>query len=236
MNIHEYQGKELFKKYQIPVPQGIPVFDPAEIATSAQKLMDDTGIPVVVVKAQIHAGGRGKAGGVKVITKGAEAAAEFGKGIFGKPLITHQTGPGGQTVRRLYVEQGLDIARELYVGLVVDRETRRIALMASTEGGVEIEEVAAKSPEKILTEFVDPLHGLCAFQARKLAYGLDIGKDTPNPKDTTKQFVKVVMSLARMFEREDCSLCEINPLVVTKDGQLRLQRRTQASGVERLGG
>jgi len=140
--------------------------------------------------------------------------------LLGMQLITHQTGPEGQKVQRLYVEQGLDIARELYLGLVVDREARRIAVMASTEGGVEIETVAEQTPEKILIEHVDPVTGLSAFQARKLAYALDIGKGTPSPKDTIADFVKLVTKLGVLFEKEDCSLCEINPLVVTKDGKV----------------
>jgi succinyl-CoA synthetase beta subunit len=140
--------------------------------------------------------------------------------LFGMQLITHQTGPEGQKVQRLYVEQGLDIARELYLGLVVDREKRRIAVMASTEGGVEIETVAEKTPEKILTEHIDPVVGLTAFQARKLAYGLEIGKGTPNPKETIAEFGKLLSKLSELFEKEDCSLCEINPLVVTKEGKV----------------
>jgi succinyl-CoA synthetase beta subunit len=135
-------------------------------------------------------------------------------------LITHQTGPEGQKVQRLYVEQGLDIARELYLGLVVDREERRIAVMASTEGGVEIETVAEHTPEKIITVHVDPVIGLAAYQARELAYALEIGKGTPNPKETIGEFVKLVQKLGELFEKEDCSLCEINPLVVTKDGKV----------------
>jgi succinyl-CoA synthetase beta subunit len=220
MNIHEYQGKALFKKHGIPVPQGIPIFDPADAAAAAKQLIDDTGIPVVVVKAQIHAGGRGKAGGVKVVKDGASAAQKVAEEIFGKQLITHQTGPQGQTVRRLYVEQGLDIARELYLGLVVDRAARRIAVMASTEGGVEIEEVAAKTPEKIVTEHVDPLLGLAGYQARKIAFALKVAEGSADPKKTLKQFVQVLMKLANLFEKEDCSLCEVNPLVITKSGEV----------------
>ncbi len=220
MKIHEYQGKQIFKRYGVPVPQGIPCFTKDEVKDAAKKLINDTGIPVVVVKAQIHAGGRGKAGGVKVVKGGAEEAEQVGKELFGKVLVTHQTGPEGQTVRRLYVEQGLDIKRELYLGLVVDRSARRIAVMASTEGGVEIEQVAAKTPEKILTEHVDPLLGLTAYQARKLAYALNIGEGSPNPKATVKQFCQIVMALAVLFEKEDCSLCEVNPLVVTGTGDV----------------
>jgi succinyl-CoA synthetase beta subunit len=220
MKIHEYQGKQIFKRYGVPVPQGIPCFTKDEVKDAAKKLINDTGIPVVVVKAQIHAGGRGKAGGVKVVKGGAEEAEQVGKELFGKVLVTHQTGHEGQTVRRLYVEQGLDIKRELYLGLVVDRSARRIAVMASTEGGVEIEQVAAKTPEKILTEHVDPLLGLTAYQARKLAYALNIGEGSPNPKATVKQFCQIVMALAVLFEKEDCSLCEVNPLVVTGTGDV----------------
>ena len=220
MKIHEYQGKQIFKRYGIPVPQGIPCFTKDEVKDAAKKLINDTGIPVVVVKAQIHAGGRGKGGGVKVVKGGAEEAEQIGKDLFGKILVTHQTGPEGQTVRRVYVEQGLDIKRELYLGIVVDRAARRIAVMASTEGGVEIETVAEETPEKILTEHVDPLLGLTQYQARKLAYKLDIGAGSPNPKATVKQFCEVVIALATLFEKEDCSLAEVNPLVVTGTGDV----------------
>lgn len=220
MNIHEYQGKALFKKYGIPVPQGIPVFDAKDAGPAAEKLIADTKIPVVVVKAQIHAGGRGKAGGVKVVKDGPAAAAEAAKNIFGKQLITPQTGPQGQTVRRLYVEQGLDIKRELYLGLVVDRAKRQIAIMASTEGGVEIEEVAEHSPEKILTEHVDPVTGLGSYQARKIAYALKVAEGSPDGKKTVKQFCDILTKLSVLFEKEDCALCEINPLVITGSGDV----------------
>jgi succinyl-CoA synthetase beta subunit len=220
MKIHEYQGKQIFARYGISVPKGYPCFQPAEVESAARQLIEETKIPVVVVKAQIHAGGRGKAGGVKVVKGGPEEARRVAEQLLGARLVTHQTGPEGQTVRRLYVEQGLDIARELYLGLVVDRETRRIAVMASTEGGVEIEKVAEETPEKILTEFIDPVIGLGGFQARKLAYGLDIGKGTPDPKSTINEFVRILTKLVELFEKEDCSLCEINPLVVTKAGKV----------------
>ncbi len=220
MNIHEYQGKALFARYGISVPRGIPVFEPEQAQAAAQKVIDETKIPVVVVKAQIHAGGRGKAGGVKVVKGGAAEAQKVASELFGKNLVTHQTGPEGQTVRRLYIEQGLDIARELYLGLVVDRAARRIAVMASTEGGVEIEEVAAKTPEKIITEHVDPLVGLAGYQARKIAYALRVTEGSPDPKKTTKQFVSILTKLASLFEKEDCSLCEINPLVITGSGDV----------------
>jgi succinyl-CoA synthetase beta subunit len=220
MNIHEYQGKTLFKKYGIPVPQGTPVFDVKDVASAAEKLIAATKVPVVVVKAQIHAGGRGKAGGVKVVKDGPAAAAEAAKNIFGRQLVTHQTGPQGQTVRRLYVEQGLDIKRELYLGLVVDRAKRQIAIMASTEGGVEIEEVAEHTPEKILTEHVDPVTGLGAYQARKIAYAMKVAEGSPDGKKTVKQFCDILQKLANLFEKEDCALCEINPLVITGSGDV----------------
>src|SRR6478735_2615378 len=160
MKIHEYQGKEIFARYGIPIPKGYPCLTADEVGKAAARLIDETGAPVVVVKAQIHAGGRGKGGGVKVVKGGAKEARGVAEKILGMQLVTHQTGPEGQKVKRLYVEQGIEIARELYLGLVVDRETRKIAVMASTEGGVEIEKVAEESPEKILIEFVDPTTGL----------------------------------------------------------------------------
>jgi succinyl-CoA synthetase beta subunit len=220
MKIHEYQGKQIFAKYGLPIPKGIPCNTADEAEKAAKKLIDETGVPVVVVKAQIHAGGRGKGGGVKVVKGGPADARKIASEILGMQLVTHQTGPAGQKVRRLYVEQGLDIARELYLGLVVDRERRRIAVMASTEGGVEIEKVAEETPERILTEHVDPIIGLGAYQARKLAFGLEIGKGSPKPKETIAQFVQIVTKLTTLFEKEDCSLCEINPLVVTKGGDI----------------
>jgi succinyl-CoA synthetase beta subunit len=220
MKIHEYQGKQLFAKYGVPVPQGVPCFSVDEAEKAAEKLIAETGSPVVVVKAQIHAGGRGKGGGVKVVKDGPKAARAVAEKILGMQLVTHQTGPEGQKVKRLYVEQGIEIARELYLGLVVDRETRKIAVMASTEGGVEIEKVAEETPEKILIEFVDPVIGLGGYQARKLAYQLEVGKGTPSPKDTVNEFVKLVTKLADLFEKEDCSLCEVNPLIITKQGKV----------------
>jgi succinyl-CoA synthetase beta subunit len=219
MKIHEYQGKQIFERYGIPVPRGEACFDAAEAEKVARRLIEATGSEVVVVKAQIHAGGRGKGGGVKVV-KGAAEARKTAEKLIGMKLVTHQTGPEGQIVRRLYIEQGLDIARELYLGLVVDRERRQIAIMASTEGGVEIEKVAEETPEKILTEHVDPVTGLGAYQARKLAFGLGIAKGSPAPKETLAEFTKILNKLAVLFEKEDCSLCEINPLIVTKQGRV----------------
>ncbi|MEM9070738.1 MAG: ADP-forming succinate--CoA ligase subunit beta [Myxococcota bacterium] len=213
MNIHEYQAKEIFRRYGIPTPKGIPAFSADEAADAAKKLIADTGTEVVVVKAQIHAGGRGKAGGVKVV-KGADAAAEVAKELFGKVLVTKQTGPEGKEVKRLYVEQGLDIATEMYLALTVDRERRRIVIMASTEGGVDIEEVAETHPEKIHKVWIDPAVGLQGYQIRQLAYGLGLNKAQQ------KGFRKLISSLAKLFVAEDCSIAEINPLIVTKSDEV----------------
>ena len=215
MKIHEYQAKQIFARYGLPIPRGYPANTVDEAEAAAKRLAQETGGPVVVVKAQIHAGGRGKGGGVKVAKGGAAEAREQAQKILGMQLVTHQTGPEGQKVRRLYIEQGLDIARELYLGAVIDRDRRRVAFMASTEGGVEIEKVAAETPEKILTVHVDPTVGLSAFQARQLAFGLGIGG-----KETLGKFVKLLRSLYEIVLREDCSLCEINPLVVTRQNDI----------------
>ena len=217
MKIHAYQGKQIFAKYGVPIPKGIPAFTVDEAEAAAKKLIAETGSNVVVVKAQIHAGGRGKGGGVKVAKGGAAEAKELASKILGMQLVTHQTGPEGQKVRRLYIEQGLDMQCELYLGAVVDRDQRRIAFMASTEGGVEIEKVAAETPEKIITVHVDPTVGLAAYQARELAFGLGLMK---YGKDTVGKFVKLVTALYELFVKEDCSLCEINPLVVLKNGDV----------------
>jgi succinyl-CoA synthetase beta subunit len=211
MKIHEYQAKQMFARYGVPIPRGYAAFTVDEAEAAAKKLAAETGSPVVVVKAQIHAGGRGKGGGVKVAKGGAGEARELSQKILGMQLVTHQTGPAGQKVRRLYIEQGLDIARELYLGAVIDRDRRRVAFMASTEGGVEIEKVAAETPEKILTVHVDPAVGFAAYQARELAFGLGLGG-----KETLGKFVKLMRALYEVVVREDCSLCEVNPLVVTK--------------------
>ncbi|HEX3770750.1 MAG TPA: ADP-forming succinate--CoA ligase subunit beta [Polyangiaceae bacterium] len=214
MKIHEYQAKQIFARYGVPIPRGYPAMTVDEAEAAAKKLVEETGSPVVVVKAQIHAGGRGKGGGVKVAKGGAAEARELSQKILGMQLVTHQTGPGGQKVRRLYIEQGLDIARELYLGAVIDRDRRRIAFMASTEGGVEIEKVAAETPEKILKVHVDPTVGFAPFQARELAFGLGLGKN----KTSLASFVKLLAALYELVVKEDCSLCEINPLVVRNDG------------------
>jgi len=220
MKIHEYQAKQMFARYGVPIPRGYPAMTVDEAEAGAAKLAKETGGSVVVVKAQIHAGGRGKGGGVKVVRMKPGPGAtgevrEVAQKMLGMQLVTHQTGPEGQKVRRLYVEQGLDIARELYLGAVVDRDRRRIALMASTEGGVEIEKVAAETPEKILTVHVDPAIGFAAYQARELAFALGIGG-----KDTLGKFVKLMSALYEAVTREDCSLCEVNPLVVTKQSDV----------------
>jgi succinyl-CoA synthetase beta subunit len=214
MKIHEYQAKQIFARYGVPIPRGYPATSVDEAEAAAKKLAQETGSPVVVVKAQIHAGGRGKGGGVKVAKGGAAEARELAQKILGMQLVTHQTGPEGQKVRRLYIEQGLDIARELYLGAVVDRDRRRIAFMVSTEGGVEIEKVAAETPEKILTVHVDPAVGFAAYQARELAFALGLGGN----KETLAKFVKLLAALYEVVTREDCSLCEVNPLVITKAG------------------
>ncbi|MGD9489003.1 MAG: ADP-forming succinate--CoA ligase subunit beta [Calditrichaceae bacterium] len=209
MKIHEYQAKEILRKYNVPVPEGYVAFSPDEAVQAAKKL----GTKVVVVKAQIHAGGRGKGGGVK-LAKSPDEVRELSKQILGMNLITHQTGPEGKEVKKLLIEQGMDIARELYLGMVLDRATSRFVMMASTEGGVEIEKVAAETPEKILKEWIDPRVGLQPFQARKLAFGLGLeGKQVGNA-------VKFMMSLYNAFKANDCSLAEINPLVITGEGDV----------------
>jgi succinyl-CoA synthetase beta subunit len=209
MKIHEYQAKALLARYGVPVPHGEVIFKASEAAAVAQRLGGGT----VVVKAQIHAGGRGKGGGVKVV-KGpgdAEAAAEK---MIGMNLVTHQTGPSGQKVRRVLVEQGLDIKRELYLGLVLDRASERLVLMVSQQGGVEIEKVAEATPEKIHKEYIHPGLGLSAFQARKLAFALGLS----GPQ--IGQAVKLMTALYNAFVATDASLLEINPLIVTGDGSL----------------
>jgi succinyl-CoA synthetase beta subunit len=215
MKIHEYQAKAIFARYGVPIPRGYLAMSVDEASAAAGRLATETGSPVVVVKAQIHAGGRGKGGGVKVAKGGAAEARDLAQKILGMQLVTHQTGPEGQRVRRLYIEQGLDIARELYLGAVIDRDKRRVAFMASTEGGVEIERVAAETPEKILTVHVDPATGFASYQARQLAFGLGLGG-----KETLGKLVKLMTALYEVVIREDCSLCEINPLVVTRGGDL----------------
>jgi len=209
MNIHEYQAKELLAKFGVAVPRGHVAYTPAEAAAAARQL----GGAVWVVKAQIHAGGRGKAGGVKLVRAEAEAA-EAARGMLGKKLVTHQTGPAGREVKRVYVEEGCDIGRELYLGVLIDRDTGRITLIASTEGGVEIEEVAEKSPEKILKVAIDPATGIQPYHARDIAFGLGLEGALVGTA------VKFVTALYRAFSELDASVAEINPLVVTGAGEL----------------
>ncbi|MCM3725964.1 ADP-forming succinate--CoA ligase subunit beta [Neobacillus cucumis] len=209
MNIHEYQGKEILKQFGVTVPNGKVAFTVEEAVEAAKEL----GTQVCVVKAQIHAGGRGKAGGVKV-AKNLEEVRTYASEILGKTLVTHQTGPEGKEVKRLLIEEGCDIKKEYYVGLVLDRATSRVVLMASEEGGTEIEEVAAKTPEKIFKEEIDPAIGLQPFQARRIAFNINI------PNELVNQAVKFMMGLYNAYIEKDCSIAEINPLVVTGDGQV----------------
>ena len=210
MKIHEYQAKQILAKYGVPVPKGNVAFSVDEALMVAEDLKSD----VYVVKAQIHAGGRGKGGGVKV-SKGLEALRKNAETILGMQLVTHQTGPSGQKVKQLLVEEGIDISKELYCSVLVDRGKQRIVILASTEGGMDIEEVATKTPEKIKKVFVDPSVGLRPYQANELAFGLKIHET--NPK-LIRPAVSVFMALYKTFVGEDCSLVEINPLVLTGDG------------------
>lgn len=209
MKVHEYQGKEILQKFKVEVPKGKVAFSIEEAVKAAQEL----GGNVWVVKAQIHAGGRGKGGGVKV-AKSIEEVRHLAGQILGMTLVTHQTGPEGKVVKRLLIEQGINIARELYVGVTLDRASSRNIVMASTEGGVEIEKVAAETPEKILKEFVDRTMGFQPYQARKLAFGLGL------TGDAFKNGVKFLMALYRAYVEMDCTLAEINPLVVTVKGDV----------------
>lgn len=213
MNIHEYQGKELFKKYGIPVPFGIPALSVADAKAAVAKVQKEAGTDVVVVKAQIHAGGRGKGGGVKVCMNKADADKAIDD-IFGMQLVTHQTGPEGKKVGRLLVEQGLEIEHEYYLAMTLDRATGRTTVMASTEGGMDIEEVAEKSPEKIFKMTINPAVGWQTYQSRQLAYALGL------PKAAMKAFGKFIPALTKCYEENDCSLLEINPLITTKDDRV----------------
>ena len=209
MNIHEYQGKAVLKQYGVKVPEGKVAFTVEEAVEAAKQL----GTPITVVKAQIHAGGRGKAGGVKV-AKSLDEVRTYATEILGKVLVTHQTGPEGKEVKRLLIEQGCDIKKEYYIGLVVDRASGRVVMMASEEGGTEIEEVAEHSPEKIFKEIVDPAVGLLPFQAKKLAYAINI------PNELINKTIQFMLALYQAFVDKDCSIAEINPLVVTGDGEV----------------
>lgn len=209
MNLHEYQGKQLFAEYGLPVSTGYAVDSPEDAVAAAEKIGGD----MWVVKAQVHAGGRGKAGGVKLV-KTTEEVSEFAKKWLGQRLVTYQTDELGQPVSKILVESCTDIAEELYLGAVVDRSSRRIVFMASTEGGVEIEKVAEETPEKILRAIIDPLVGPQPFQGRDLAFKLGL------EGDQVKQFVKIFMGLAKLFVDKDLALIEINPLVITDAGNL----------------
>ncbi len=209
MNLHEYQAKQLLAKYGLPVPKGEVAWNLEEALAIADKL----GTKRWVVKAQVHAGGRGKAGGVKVVSTKDEIS-QVTKELFGKRLVTYQTNADGQPIHQILIEEPCDIAKELYLGAVIDRSKQRIVFMASTEGGVEIEKVAHDTPEKILTTSVDPLLGILPYQARQLSFALGL------TGDQTKQFTKILLGLGKLFEENDLSLLEINPLVITKQGNL----------------
>ncbi|MDQ5836451.1 MAG: ADP-forming succinate--CoA ligase subunit beta [Acidobacteriota bacterium] len=209
MKIHEYQAKELLRKYGVAVPRGLVARSPEEAYHAAKELATD----VVVVKAQIHAGGRGKGGGVK-LARSADEAQEIARHMLGMKLVTHQTGPEGREVRTLLVEEGLPIDKEFYLGIVLDRASGRLVFMASSAGGMDIEEVAAKTPELILKETIDPAVGFRSFQARKLAFGLGL------PAQLVGQAAKFMQALFNAYEQLDASLVEINPFLLTKDGRL----------------
>ena len=209
MKIHEYQGKELFRKYGVATPRGMPCFSADEAVAAAQKL----GGKVWVVKAQIHAGGRGKGGGVKV-AKSLDEVRKFASSILGMQLKTHQTGPEGQKVRRLLVEEGADVRKELYVGMVVDRGTQRVCLMASSEGGMDIEEVAAKTPKKIRKVFIDPATGLTDGEAEAISRQIGV------PEPSVGQARELLQALYKCFWETDASLAEINPLIYTGEGRV----------------
>ena len=209
MNLHEYQAKALFRKYGIPVPAGRPASTPEEAVAAAEAL----GGAVWVVKAQVHAGGRGKAGGVK-LARDLETVRSAAAGMLGTRLVTHQTGPEGLPIEKVYVESGSEIAREIYLSLTLNREKGRIALIASSAGGMEIEEVAAKTPEQILTTTVHPAAGLQPFQARQLAFALGL------TGEQIKEFQHIALALYRLYQEQDASLLEINPLIVTRSGAL----------------
>ncbi|MFC3211298.1 ADP-forming succinate--CoA ligase subunit beta [Planomicrobium okeanokoites] len=209
MNIHEYQGKQVLKQYGVSVPEGHVAFSPEEAVKAAKELGSD----VVVVKAQIHAGGRGKAGGVK-LAKNLDEVREYAKELLGKTLVTHQTGPEGKEVKRLYIEAGSNIEKEYYLGLVLDRETSLVNLMGSEEGGMDIEEVAANTPERIFYEEIDPVVGLSGFQARRMAFNMNI------PAKLVNKAAKLMLGLYQAYVEKDAAIVEINPLVVTGDGQV----------------
>src|SRR6202048_1597580 len=209
MNVHEYQGKEILRKYGVATPRGFPCFSVSEADSAAREL----GGKVWVVKAQIHAGGRGKGGGVKV-AKSLDEVHQFAAKILGMTLVTHQTGPEGRLVKRLLVEEGADIRKELYVGMVVDRATQRVTLMASSEGGMDIEEVAASAPDKTFKAAIDPTAGLTDAQADDVARKIGV------PEPSVPEARKFMQGLYRAFDECDASLAEINPLILTGDGKV----------------
>lgn len=209
MNIHEYQGKEILRKYGVAVPNGKVAFTVDEAVEAAKSLDGD----IKVVKAQIHAGGRGKAGGVK-LAKNLDEVRTYAEELLGKQLVTHQTGPEGKEVKRLYIEEGCDIQKEYYIGLVLDRAKSRVVLMGSEEGGTEIEEVSAKTPEKIFREEIDPVLGLMPYQARRIAFKMNI------PSKLVNKAAKFMMGLYKVYVEKDCSIAEINPLVTTGAGEV----------------
>lgn len=210
MNIHEYQGKEILRKYGVAVPAGRVAFSPEEAVKVAKELDSK----VIVVKAQIHAGGRGKAGGVK-IAKNLDEVRSYAKELLGKVLVTHQTGPEGKEVKRLYIEAGSDIQKEYYLSFLVDRATSRITVMGSEEGGMDIEEVAEKTPEKIFKEVVDPVVGLTEFQARRLAFNMNF------PNHLINKTANLMLGLYKAFTEKDASILEINPLAVTGENEVQ---------------
>jgi len=209
MNIHEHQAKEVLAKHGVAVPKGIVVDNPEKAAAAAREL----GTDMVVVKAQIHAGGRGKGGGVK-LAKSAAEAKKLASEIIGMTLVTPQTGPGGRKVKKVLIEEGMPIAKELYLGILLDRQTSRILIMASEAGGMAIEEVAAEAPEKIIKELIDPIIGVKPYLARKLAFALNLGGNA------LKQMIPFIMNLYQAFIKEDCDMLEINPLIITKDDRV----------------
>jgi succinyl-CoA synthetase beta subunit len=209
MKIHEYQAKEILRKYDVPVPKGRVALNPSEV----KKVAEELGGKTVVVKAQIHAGGRGKGGGVK-LAGNPEEAEQRGKEILGMTLITHQTGPEGRVVQKVLVEEGMNIKKELYLGIIVDRACGRPVIMASEAGGMDIEEVAASTPEKIIKVEIDPAVGILPFQARQIAFGLNV------EATLIRDLSAFVIKLYNAFEKEDCSIAEINPLVITGDGRI----------------
>lgn len=209
MKIHEYQGKELFRKHNIPVPDSIVAFSVDEAKSAAEKL----GAWPVVVKAQIHAGGRGKGGGVK-LANSMEEVEKYAGEILGMNLITHQTGPEGRIVRKLLIEQGVKISKELYLSVIPDRESAKIVIIASESGGMDIEAVADETPEKIIKSFINPMLGIQAYHSREIAFGLNL------PPAIMKQFFGMLKNLYNLFVEYDCSLVEINPLVITEDGKI----------------